>query len=622
MNVTCDNCQKRYAIADEKVRGKAVVKIRCKQCQHLITLQGLPAEDGAPAGQPAAQVRTPAAPARAPAPAPAPARAPAQAAPAPQAGVGLGDDDAENARTRAMPVMDLSQSWFAMIAKQQVGPLSPRQLEGKVREGQITLRTYMWRQGMDGWKRASDVPELSPLLAGVSVGATATGPTTPALAPAEPARKASLKRDVAVASQQLPMPELTGREPHPATAAAADRDFDVRTDPVQDLAELHAPRPAARTEPAVQRAEPAAGALGALFEDVPQPSREDLGPVAADEPAPTPDDQGTGEGLPGDAGEDPGAEADAGPASDDGGVDAPASDANQDPFALLGGGSDGQLPPPGEATKFFIAQAGVNKRNPPWKIALFVLGLVGLPVGTLYLLSTLRIVPLEVTRTNEQGEQVTESFFSAGGISGLKDLLSGEEKRRRQAAEARRKAADEERRRATAVARVDKPGDPEQRERARPDEELLKNAPRSDLTPEQMAELYRNDPKTGVAGPGGTMPRVRQDDGAKPATDSSSGGLAADVAAKKIGESQAAFQGCIEDALRRNPKLSVGKITLNLTVGSSGTVIRTGLDPKVHEGTDWGKCLRDRGKRITFPAFSGDEEAELQVPLVVGVSVQ
>src|SRR5688572_3336705 len=39
LNFACDKCQKRYSIADEKVRGKSV-KIRCKHCQNVITVEG------------------------------------------------------------------------------------------------------------------------------------------------------------------------------------------------------------------------------------------------------------------------------------------------------------------------------------------------------------------------------------------------------------------------------------------------------------------------------------------------------------------------------------------------------------------------------------------------------
>src|SRR5690349_15132628 len=39
MKVTCQSCQARYTIADEKVRGK-VAKIRCKKCGTTILVDG------------------------------------------------------------------------------------------------------------------------------------------------------------------------------------------------------------------------------------------------------------------------------------------------------------------------------------------------------------------------------------------------------------------------------------------------------------------------------------------------------------------------------------------------------------------------------------------------------
>jgi Cu2+-exporting ATPase len=38
VNVSCTNCGKRYVLSDDKVAGKASVKIRCKQCQSLISI--------------------------------------------------------------------------------------------------------------------------------------------------------------------------------------------------------------------------------------------------------------------------------------------------------------------------------------------------------------------------------------------------------------------------------------------------------------------------------------------------------------------------------------------------------------------------------------------------------
>ncbi|MBS1148831.1 MAG: hypothetical protein H6Q89_529, partial [Myxococcaceae bacterium] len=151
MNVTCDKCNKRYSIADDKVRGKSV-KIRCKQCQNLISVQG---------------------------PAPVPAGLELGGAPA-----AVGSSPWEEERTRAMPAMDVTAQWFAMVKGKQLGPFDMKGLEGKVKAGELTLRTYLWKQGMADWKRASDVPEVSSVFAGVSVGATATGPTSSKRVPA------------------------------------------------------------------------------------------------------------------------------------------------------------------------------------------------------------------------------------------------------------------------------------------------------------------------------------------------------------------------------------------------------------------------------------------------------
>src|SRR5690242_19016850 len=43
VNFTCNKCQRRYSIADEKVRGRTV-KIRCKNCRNVVSVQG-PADE-------------------------------------------------------------------------------------------------------------------------------------------------------------------------------------------------------------------------------------------------------------------------------------------------------------------------------------------------------------------------------------------------------------------------------------------------------------------------------------------------------------------------------------------------------------------------------------------------
>ena len=270
--------------------------------------------------------------------------------------------------------------------------------------------------------------------------------------------------------------------------------------------------------------------------------------------------------------------------------------------------------PPGEVTRFFINQSGANKRNPPWKIALFTLAFIGGPIGVLYLLATLRIVPMEVTRTNENGEEVTESFFSSGGVSSVADLLSGKE--------AQRKAE-----RAARLAR-------EAAVRKQKERDVLAGAQEGTPT---MDLGGRKGGQAGTAAGGdltlpGTsigldvgldkqtfQPKMR-DMGNTPAPSQGSGGLDDGAAAKVVAQSQNAFQGCIENALRRNPNMRVGKVEMTVTVGHSGSVLRSAIAPKQHDTAEWGMCLKERAKRMVFPPFEGDEEADIKVPLVVGVS--
>ncbi|HEX4448933.1 MAG TPA: zinc-ribbon domain-containing protein, partial [Polyangiaceae bacterium] len=46
MKITCQSCQAKYTIADEKVLGK-IVKIRCKKCSSTIVVNGSDASGAA-----------------------------------------------------------------------------------------------------------------------------------------------------------------------------------------------------------------------------------------------------------------------------------------------------------------------------------------------------------------------------------------------------------------------------------------------------------------------------------------------------------------------------------------------------------------------------------------------
>ncbi len=507
MNVTCDKCGKRYVISDDKVVGKASVKIRCKQCQNLISVAVT-----APVAAPP-QVKVPA-----------PQGATGGVAPAQRS-------PWEEESTRAMPPLDTTAQWFAMLGGKQQGPFDLGELQRRVGAGEVTLRTYLWKAGMGDWKRASDVPEVSPVFAG------STAPSAPPPPPRPPTKSVpAMQRDVAL-SNEVPSPEHTRPTAQSgAGAVVAQRSNEPLNDLFGDVSGLNdVPRAAQQDEPS--------GDLAQLQ----------------------------------------------------------AANAPVDPFAALSGNDGKDAPPPGEATRFFIAQAGVNKRNPPWKIALFVVAFVIAPLVLIYVLNTFEIVTLPtVTRTNENGEEVQESFFSAGGAAGLKDLLTGDAKKRKVEAEKQRQEREALALAAKAKASV-KPGVVEEPEVVKPK-----------VQDPNLAAFYgEDDRKTRV-------PKIRGG-GQETGSAVNTSGLSAEAVGKVVADKSKAFQTCIDTALRRNPNLSVGNVTVILNVGPSGAVKSAEIEPKKHEITDWGQCMMSTGKRIVFPG--SDAETQVELPFKVGVAI-
>ncbi|NBD11605.1 GYF domain-containing protein [Corallococcus silvisoli] len=194
MNFTCDNCQKRYSIADEKVRGKTV-KVRCKNCQNVITVEGpaeeestrvvsladverIRAQERSLAGGGAAAAPAPVAAVAAPAPL---ARPPASAPQQPW--------DDEPTRT-APPRQTAGAPWFVMVRNKQEGPLDEAAVAEWMAAGSISARSFFWRQGMPDWKRGSDIPELAALLAPAAPEPPPAPPEPPPVAVAPPPRAA------------------------------------------------------------------------------------------------------------------------------------------------------------------------------------------------------------------------------------------------------------------------------------------------------------------------------------------------------------------------------------------------------------------------------------------------
>jgi predicted Zn finger-like uncharacterized protein len=112
MKFYCDQCQTKYAIGDDKVRGK-ILKVRCKKCGYVIT------------------VREPTTPAT------------------------LGGEASSSAAQAVSTAASIQ--WYYALNGQTMGPYEEHVLNGMYERGEIGDGTYVWNETfVDGWKLATD----------------------------------------------------------------------------------------------------------------------------------------------------------------------------------------------------------------------------------------------------------------------------------------------------------------------------------------------------------------------------------------------------------------------------------------------------------------------------------
>jgi predicted Zn finger-like uncharacterized protein len=93
-------------------------------------------------------------------------------------------------------------------------------------------------------------------------------------------------------------------------------------------------------------------------------------------------------------------------------------------------------------------------------------------------------------------------------------------------------------------------------------------------------------------------------------------GLTADQVRKKLDEHKPALQGCVDEALRRDPHLRLGRIHIATTIAPSGQVTSARIDRRAVEEAPLGACLRKATRKIVFPQFTG-EPFDVDIPIVV-----
>lgn len=408
MKFSCNKCHAKYAIADEKVRGK-VLKIRCKKCQAIIVVREIKVADPKTQSPTSAPSRAKVLPASSPrrdpqnsvavAAAAQRKKSPPQASAGPQAK--LRNDGEWNEATRVTSADEISSllaslggqksakapakaappaavQWFVAVNGEQSPAMRREELDEKIRQGVYNAKAYLWNKTMSGWVRLAKLPEFAELLRqGEKVSAKAAPPTKSspkpkarAKAPASAADKLRAQ-DPAERRKEQPTRAVEALDkiaeivrestsPHAALQAQPARSVEAPTKKIPTSAPAVAESKTARatSELAISDAAKAVAAPKEEIEDLffdPASIQTFSGQVSIEKD------------------EDPGERAYSGPHNVEG----------FDPFALV----DDDLPPElprRESTRVFVAAAGLKNRARKQKIYAAIGASVGLLlIGTI-----------------------------------------------------------------------------------------------------------------------------------------------------------------------------------------------------------------------------------------------
>jgi hypothetical protein len=224
MRFSCKKCNAKYAIADEKIRGK-IVKVRCKHCGQVVVVRDAKRPAATPAevpksGTTQAPVR-PSALTKSTLPSPASPEPtlpqslspPADVFPSDEAlsdqlddqslqpEAGLGHDyeqafkdlyESGNKQTGSIEKDDARAGdesaprapvWYYGLDGTEEGPLTSQEMEERISVGSITRDHFVWREGMDDWVPVEKAFGLIASVRVVDSGDHHTAAEEPQLAP-------------------------------------------------------------------------------------------------------------------------------------------------------------------------------------------------------------------------------------------------------------------------------------------------------------------------------------------------------------------------------------------------------------------------------------------------------
>jgi len=536
---SCPQCKARYSVDDAKLPAAKTLRFKCKSCEFVIRLRRK------------------------------------------EENVLVGDDIVQNDGPPAPPPPE-AVDWFLIIAGKQVGPMSQSEVQERLKRREIDRRSYAWREGMPEWLRLEAIDHFKDLA--LQVGDASWRIVTPIDAPYpdQPTDDAE------------PKPPAPTSQPEPEPTVKPSGVLTQETfNPSQLVDGGEATLAMDRNQlESILASTPSVETSQTPFSGDPEPVKEEL-----DDNRQTSDSFSALSALSG----------------------APTGESmSRDGFvSSLAGGADGKLlrgstsaaanpdkeyinAPAGEATRVFMATAGVFDRQKKRKRAAITSSIVGSIFACIILLDLFGIytIPgfglfydytgLEDPNVSRAEERVEAKLQDKELTAEERKRLELERKRLREKLLGLNKkpARTANPQRATKVERVE-------------ESRGIGNEGESNLTDSQrkMAMSVFGDKRKRKA----TVKLVPPDEIRMPNLPD---GLSPEALYEVLQSNSASIGMCIAESSRANERLK-GRMEVQIEIATTGSVNSVSIVTGAHQGTKMASCTQKRIRTWKFPRFNG-----------------
>ena len=542
MKFSCPQCKARYSVDDSKLPAAKTLRFKCKSCEFVIRLRRK------------------------------------------EENFIVGDDIVQSDGPPAPPPPE-AVDWFLIIAGKQVGPMSEAEVEERLKRREIDRRSYAWREGMAEWLRLEAIENFKALAN--EVGDASWRIVTPIEAP-YPQTANDNKADESPASTEDAAPQDPAPTPAPAGVITQES-----FNPSQLVDGGDATLAMDRNQlESILASTPSIETSSTPFSDFAEPTKDEL-----DDNRQTSDSFSALSALSG----------------------APTGESmSRDGFvSSLAGGADGKLlrgstsaaanpnkeyinAPAGEATRVFMATAGVFDRQKKRKRAAIISSIVGTILTSIILLDLFGIYTIP-------------GFGLFYDYTGLEDPNVGRAEERVEAKLQDKELSPEERKRLELERKRlrekllglnKKPSGSVGQQRATQVERVeesrgLQDEDDSKLTDSQrkMAMSVFGDKRKRKA----SVKLVAPEEIRMPNLPD---GLSPEALYEVLQSNSASIGMCIAESSRANERLN-GRMEVQIEIDPTGSVNNVTVLTSAHQGTKMASCSTKRIKTWKFPRFNG-----------------